>query len=87
MEDLSLGGCFFVTGNPGSLTTEDEVYGDILISDFKRIRFRAVVKRRSMAEKGKGFGLEFTELEGMGKQTLNSITMKAAREMRDYTRD
>ncbi len=87
LEDLSLKGCFFVSENPGSLMVEDEVVGEISITDFNNIRFKAEVMRRKMGENGKGFGLNFVEIEGKGNETLHSVTLLAARKTRDYTED
>ncbi len=84
--DLSLKGCFFVTKNPGSMVSEDEVAGELSVSEFPTIKFTALVRRSNIRSDGKGFGLEFIEIEGKGTEHLNLITLKASRENRDYSK-
>ncbi|MCB0391965.1 MAG: PilZ domain-containing protein [Bdellovibrionales bacterium] len=85
--DLSLTGCYFITNYSKALSIDDEVYANLYIDDFKEVRIKAIVVRTGMVSGAKSFALKFIDIENFGKETLNNITIKAARIMRDYTRD
>ncbi len=87
IEDLSLTGCFFSMDNLTPLQVGDTIQGELSISDFKKIKFKAQVKRTVNFNNLAKFGIEFIDLIQSGSETLHAITLKAARKTRDYTED
>ncbi|MCB9024721.1 MAG: PilZ domain-containing protein [Bdellovibrionaceae bacterium] len=87
VQDLSLTGCFFTTKTTGVLKEKDEISGELYIGEFKTVYFKGEILRQLKSSDQNSFGIRFTHLENFGKETLNQITLKAARESRNYSQE